>query len=73
MQALLPGLRPPDSKGIFTLLAKVARGKLVQVNNAIVLSDLAIPWRARLDALKGDGLEIFWHHSRILGGNAGAL
>jgi proteic killer suppression protein len=35
-------------------LAKVARRKLVQLNNAQALSDLAVPPGNRLEALKGD-------------------
>jgi len=35
-------------------LAKVARRKLVQVNNAVVLNDLAVPPGNRLESLKGD-------------------
>ena len=35
-------------------LAKVARRKLVQVNNAIVLNDLAVPPGNRLERLKGN-------------------
>jgi proteic killer suppression protein len=35
-------------------LAKVARRKLVQVNNAIVLNDLAVPPGNRLEPLKGN-------------------
>jgi proteic killer suppression protein len=39
---------PPQS------LAKVARRKLVQVNNAVVLNDLAVPPGNRLEPLKGN-------------------
>jgi len=40
-------------KGFPADLAKVARRKLVQVNNAAVLGDLAAPPANRLEALKG--------------------
>ena len=43
----LPKGFPPD-------LVAVARRKLVQVNNALVLADLAIPPGNNLEALKGD-------------------
>ena len=35
-------------------MAKVARRKLVQLNNAATLSDLAAPPGNRLEALRGD-------------------
>jgi len=41
-------------KGFPQSLAKVARRKLVQVNNAVVLNDLAAPPGNRLEPLKGD-------------------
>lgn len=41
-------------KGFPTDLAKVARRKLVQLNNAIMLGDLAAPPGNRLEALRGD-------------------
>ena len=41
-------------KGLPIGLAQVARRKLVQLNNAAALSDLAVPPRNRLEALKGD-------------------
>jgi proteic killer suppression protein len=41
-------------KGFPVDLAKVARRKLVQLNNAAVLGDLAAPPGNRLEALKGD-------------------
>jgi proteic killer suppression protein len=41
-------------KGFPTDLAKVARRKLVQLNNAAVLGDLAAPPGNRLEALRGD-------------------
>jgi proteic killer suppression protein len=41
-------------KGFPQSLAKVARRKLVQVNNAVVLNDLAVPPGNRLESLKGD-------------------
>jgi proteic killer suppression protein len=40
-------------KGFSQSLAKIARRKLVQVNNAVLLSDLAVPPGNRLEALKG--------------------
>ena len=39
-------------KGFSQALAKVARRKLVQLNNAVVLTDLAVPPGNRLEALK---------------------
>jgi toxin HigB-1 len=41
-------------KGFPADLLKVARRKLVQVNGAVVLDDLAIPPGNMLEALKGD-------------------
>jgi proteic killer suppression protein len=41
-------------KGFQTDVAKVARRKLVQLNNATALGDLAAPPGNRLEALKGD-------------------
>jgi proteic killer suppression protein len=41
-------------KGLPTDIAKVARRKLVQLNNAAVLGDLAAPPGNRLEALRGD-------------------
>ena len=41
-------------KGFPTGVAKVARRKLVQLNNAAVLGDLAAPPGNRLEALRGD-------------------
>ena len=41
-------------KGFPTDTAKVARRKLVQLNNAAVLGDLAAPPGNRLEALRGD-------------------
>jgi toxin HigB-1 len=41
-------------KGLPIGLAQVARRKLVQLNNAAALSDLAVPPGNRLEALKGD-------------------
>ena len=41
-------------KGFPQSLAKVARRKLVQLNNAVVLNDLAVPPGNRLEALRGD-------------------
>ena len=41
-------------KGFPADIAKVARRKLVQVNNAARLGDLAAPPSNRLEALKGD-------------------
>jgi proteic killer suppression protein len=40
--------------GFPTDIAKVARRKLVQLNNASVLGDLAAPPGNRLEALRGD-------------------
>jgi proteic killer suppression protein len=41
-------------KGFSPVLAKVARRKLVQLNNAVLLTDLAVPPGNQLEALKGD-------------------
>jgi proteic killer suppression protein len=41
-------------KGFSFVLAKVARRKLVQLNNAGALGDLSVPPGNRLEALKGD-------------------
>jgi proteic killer suppression protein len=41
-------------KGFPTDVAKVARRKLVQLNNAAVLDDLAVPPGNHLEALQGD-------------------
>ncbi len=41
-------------KGFPTDIAKVARRKLVQLNNAAVLGDLTAPPGNRLEALRGD-------------------
>ena len=41
-------------KGFPADIAKVARRKLVQLNNAAVLGDLAAPPGNRLEALRGD-------------------
>jgi proteic killer suppression protein len=41
-------------KGFPTNVAKVARRKLVQINNAITLGDLAATPGNRLEALQGD-------------------
>jgi toxin HigB-1 len=41
-------------KGFPTDVARVARRKLVQLNNAMMLGDLAAPPGNRLEALRGD-------------------
>ena len=41
-------------KGFPTDIAKVARRKLVQLNNAAAIGDLAAPPGNRLESLKGD-------------------
>jgi len=41
-------------KGFPTGLTAVARRKLVQLNNAVVLGDLAVPPGNKLEALKGN-------------------
>jgi proteic killer suppression protein len=51
-QAILTERRIP--KGVPSSLAGVARRKLVQINAAVLLADLAIPPGNRLEALKGD-------------------
>jgi proteic killer suppression protein len=50
-ETLLVGREVP--KGFSVPLAKVARRKLVQLNNAGRLGDLALPPGNRLEALKG--------------------
>lgn len=50
-KAILADRRIP--KGFPSDLAKVARRKLIQVNSAVVLSDLKAPPGIRLEALKG--------------------
>jgi toxin HigB-1 len=47
-------LRRRVPKGFPTDVAKVARRKLVQLNNAATLGDLAAPPGNRLEALRGD-------------------
>ena len=42
------------AKGFPTDIGKVARRKLVQLNNAVVLGDLAAPPGNRLEALRGN-------------------
>jgi len=51
-EEILVGRRVP--KGFPPDLAAVARRKLVQVNNAGALGDLAVPPGNRLEALKGN-------------------
>lgn len=51
-QTILTGRRVP--KGFPAAIAKIARRKLVMVNNADVLNDLKLPPGNRLSALKGD-------------------
>jgi toxin HigB-1 len=51
-ELIIHGRRVP--KGFPTNVAKVARRKLVQLNNAAALGDLAAPPGNRLEALKGD-------------------
>jgi proteic killer suppression protein len=51
-EAILIGRSIP--KGFPTGLAGVARRKLVQVNNATILADLAVPPGNKLEALRGD-------------------
>jgi addiction module HigA family antidote len=56
-RGLLPALilqRRRVPKGFPTNVAKVARRKLVQLNNATMLGDLAVPPGNRLEALRGD-------------------
>lgn len=50
-EAILLGRQAP--KGFSFALAKIARRKLVQINNAGSLGDLAVPPGNRLEALKG--------------------
>jgi proteic killer suppression protein len=50
-EAILLGRQAP--KGFSFALAKIARRKLVQINNAGTLGDLAVPPGNRLEALKG--------------------
>jgi proteic killer suppression protein len=51
-QAILAERQIP--KGFSQSLARIARRKLVQLNNAVVLADLAVPPGNRLEALKRD-------------------
>jgi proteic killer suppression protein len=51
-EAVLRGREAP--KGFSFVLAKVARRKLVQLNNAAALGDLIAPPGNRLEALRGD-------------------
>ena len=51
-EAILRGREVP--KGFSYAVAKVARRKLVQLNNAGALRDMMIPPGNRLEALKGD-------------------
>jgi proteic killer suppression protein len=51
-EAILHGRVVP--KGVSFAVAKIARRKLVQLNNAATLGDLASPPGNRLEALKGD-------------------
>jgi toxin HigB-1 len=51
-EAILHGRQVP--KGLSLALAKIARRKLVQLNNAASLGDLAVPPGNRLEALHGD-------------------
>ena len=51
-EAILSGRQIP--KGFPADIAKVARRKLVQVDAAARLADLAVPPANRLEALKGD-------------------
>lgn len=59
-QKLLGDVRYADfpaatrSEGVSTDVAKVARRKLVQLNNATMLGDLVAPPGNRLEALRGD-------------------
>jgi proteic killer suppression protein len=50
-EAILNGRQAP--KGVSVPLAKVARRKLVQLNQARSLADLALPPGNRLEVLKG--------------------
>ena len=51
-EAILRGREVP--KGFSFAIAKVARRKLVQLNNAGALRDMMLPPGNRLEALKGD-------------------
>ncbi len=51
-ETILFGREAP--KGLSLALAKIARRKLVQLNNAGALGDLSSPPGNRLEALKGD-------------------
>ena len=51
-EAILRGREVP--KGFSFAVAKVARRKLVQLNNAGALRDMMLPPGNRLEALKGD-------------------
>jgi toxin HigB-1 len=51
-EVILHGRQVP--KGFSVPLAKIARRKLVQLNNARTLGDMAAPPGNRLEALKGD-------------------
>ncbi len=51
-EAILAGRKAP--KGFPVSIAKVARRKLVQVDSAVMLSELTIPPANRLEALKGN-------------------
>lgn len=51
-ETILRGRKVP--KGLSSALAKIARRKLVQLNNAASLGDLAIPPGNRLEALHGN-------------------
>jgi proteic killer suppression protein len=51
-QAILSERRTP--KGFPSDLGRIARRKLVQLDSAAALSDLAVPPGNRLEALKGD-------------------
>ena len=51
-EAILRGRLAP--KGFSSTLAKIARRKLVQLNNAARLGDLAVPPGNRLEALQGN-------------------
>jgi proteic killer suppression protein len=51
-EAILRGREVP--KGFSFSLAKIARRKLVQLNNAGTLRDMALPPGNRIEALKGN-------------------
>jgi proteic killer suppression protein len=51
-QAILADRQIP--KGFSQSIAKVARRKLIQLNNAVVLTDLVVPPGNQLEALKRD-------------------